>query len=118
LPEKPLRECVNIVLIAVFADADRNNGDEDDIILNLEEDAIALLDGANTVIAEQIPGKWLSLLLGISRQSFCSLDELFLYAPVTDVGEQRLGSFRKFDAPYHAENPRRAFTVARSLVLP
>ena len=52
LTKKTLCQRVDIVLVALFADSDRNDGDQDDIILDLEENPIPLPNRAYAVIAE------------------------------------------------------------------
>lgn len=80
---------VDIMPVALLAQADRDDDDQHPVPIHTIDDAVPLADGANTSITNEFTPERLTLLLRVMRQSINSLADVLPDSTVSNPLESR-----------------------------
>lgn len=118
MPEKPLRQRIHVMLIALLADIERSDMNDHRLLVELIDNAIELPNCTDGIITGEFVNKWFAALLRFLPEIVYARSDCFTYPHVSNRAKMcpRFGC--KDDLPRWTHRSSSALTVSQSSVSP
>lgn len=118
MTEKPLRQRIDIMLVALFANTDSGDMDNHRLMMELIDNTIALPSCTNGVITSEFLEERLPALLRLMREIINAPNNRFTHPHVGDRAKLCPRYRGKYDLPYETHASSSALTVSQGIVSP